>query len=148
LKSGAIIKFHDHHETSLDFNFHAFGSARISTKETNNMKAFKIAVSGERLTRATFRRYLNDWLTAKSPETAFVYHGFLSGKFEQVFAVSRLAERMNLSAVESKPASGGRIKTSRFFPLNRWEMFWQESELRFFEQSGGNELGFDGFQVD
>jgi hypothetical protein len=28
-----------------------------------------------------------------------------------------------LSAVESKPASGGRIKTSHFFPLNRSEMF-------------------------
>jgi hypothetical protein len=28
-----------------------------------------------------------------------------------------------VSAVESKPASGGRIKTSHFFPLNRSEMF-------------------------
>jgi hypothetical protein len=30
-----------------------------------------------------------------------------------------------LSAVESKPASGGRIKTSHFFLLNRLELFWQ-----------------------
>jgi hypothetical protein len=52
-----------------------------------------------------------------------------------------------MSAVESKPASGGRIKTSHFFPLNRSEMFWQEGDLRFFEQSGGNELGFDGFKL-
>jgi hypothetical protein len=29
----------------------------------------------------------------------------------------------NVSAVESKPASRGRIKTSHFFPLNRSEMF-------------------------
>jgi DNA ligase D-like protein (predicted 3'-phosphoesterase) len=32
-------------------------------------------------------------------------------------------ELEELSAVESKPASGGRIKTSHFFPLNRSEMF-------------------------
>jgi hypothetical protein len=31
-----------------------------------------------------------------------------------------------MSAVESKPASDGRIKTSHFFRLNRGEMFWQE----------------------
>jgi hypothetical protein len=30
-----------------------------------------------------------------------------------------------MSAVESKPATKGRIKTSHFFPLNRWEMLWQ-----------------------
>jgi hypothetical protein len=30
-----------------------------------------------------------------------------------------------LSAVESKPASDGRIKTSHFLRLNRSEMFWQ-----------------------
>ena len=69
---------------------------RISTKETNNKKALKIAeeferaaktkrtlkqvqnvldrlheeVSGERAVRATFRTYLNDWLMAKKAETA------------------------------------------------------------------------------
>jgi hypothetical protein len=32
----------------------------------------------------------------------------------------------NLSAVESKPASDGRIKTSHFFCLNRAGIFWQE----------------------
>jgi len=31
-----------------------------------------------------------------------------------------------MSAVESKPASDGRIKTSHFFCLNRAGMFWQE----------------------
>jgi hypothetical protein len=30
-----------------------------------------------------------------------------------------------LSAVDSKPASDGRIKTSHFFRLNPAEMFWQ-----------------------
>jgi pimeloyl-ACP methyl ester carboxylesterase len=30
-----------------------------------------------------------------------------------------------LSAVESKPARDGRIKTSHFFGLNRLKMFWQ-----------------------
>ena len=30
-----------------------------------------------------------------------------------------------VSGVESKPASDGRIKTSHFFRLNRFEMFWQ-----------------------
>jgi hypothetical protein len=30
-----------------------------------------------------------------------------------------------VSAVESKPASDGRIKTSHFLRLNRSEMFWQ-----------------------
>jgi hypothetical protein len=39
-----------------------------------------------------------------------------------------------VSAVESKPASWGRIKTSHFFPINRSKMFWQEADLRFFEQ--------------
>src|ERR1700731_2850696 len=69
---------------------------RISTKETNNKKSLKIAeeferaaktkrtlkkvqkfldrlqeeVSGERVVRATFRTYLNDWLTAKQAEKA------------------------------------------------------------------------------
>jgi N-terminal domain of anti-restriction factor ArdC len=33
---------------------------------------------------------------------------------------------VNLSAVESKPASDGRIKTSHFFCLNRAGIFWQE----------------------
>ena len=37
----------------------------------------------------------------------------------------------DLSAVDSKPASGGRIKTSHFFPLNRSEMFWQGAILDF-----------------
>ena len=41
---------------------------------------------------------------------------------------------LTLSAVESKPASWGRIKTSHFFPINRSKMFWQEADLRFFEQ--------------
>jgi hypothetical protein len=41
---------------------------------------------------------------------------------------------VELSAVESKPASWGRIKTSHFFPINRSKMFWQEADLRFFEQ--------------
>jgi hypothetical protein len=76
---------------------------RISTKETNNKKALKIAeeferaartkrtlkqvqvvldrlheeVSVERVIRATFfSRYLNDWLTAKRAETALSYHDF------------------------------------------------------------------------
>jgi len=31
-----------------------------------------------------------------------------------------------VSAVESKPASDGRIKTSHFFCLNRAGIFWQE----------------------
>jgi hypothetical protein len=30
-----------------------------------------------------------------------------------------------VSAVDSKPASDGRIKTSHFFRLNPAEMFWQ-----------------------
>jgi hypothetical protein len=34
-------------------------------------------------------------------------------------------EASALSAVESKPATKGRIKTSHFFPLNRWKMVWQ-----------------------
>src|SRR6266436_88946 len=53
------------------------------------------------------------------------------------FTSSQLIERLNdpldadpmfpfLSAVESKPASDGRIKTSHFFCLNRAGMFWQE----------------------
>ena len=32
---------------------------------------------------------------------------------------------VNLSAVESKPASEDRIKTGHFFPLNRWKSPWQ-----------------------
>jgi hypothetical protein len=32
---------------------------------------------------------------------------------------------IQVSGVESKPASDGRIKTSHFFRLNRLEMFWQ-----------------------
>jgi hypothetical protein len=69
---------------------------RISTKETNNKKALKIAeeferaaktkrtlkqvqnvldrlheeVSGQRVIRTTFREYLSDWLMAKKAETA------------------------------------------------------------------------------
>jgi hypothetical protein len=69
---------------------------RISTKETNNKKALKIAeeferaaktkrtlkqvqnvldrlheeVSGQRVVRTTFREYLSDWLMAKKAETA------------------------------------------------------------------------------
>jgi hypothetical protein len=41
--------------------------------------------------------------------------------------VSEVVERLAapLSAVESKPASDGRIKTSHFLRLNLSEMFWQ-----------------------
>jgi hypothetical protein len=53
-----------------------------------------------------------------------------------LFALEAALEtfRFSLSAVESKPASWGRIKTSHFFPINRSKMFWQEADLRFFEQ--------------
>ena len=90
---------------------------RISTKETNNKKALKIAeeferaartkrtleqvqkvldrlheeVSRERVVRATFRTYLNDWLTAKQADNAVSSMTFLSDESEQVFAVSRSA---------------------------------------------------------
>jgi hypothetical protein len=35
------------------------------------------------------------------------------------------AAAASMSAVDSKPASRGRIKTSHFFLLNRLELFWQ-----------------------
>ncbi len=82
---------------------------RISTKETNNKKALKIAeefeqaamtkrtvkqvqlaldrlheeVSGERLIRATFHRYLNDWLAAKRAETALSTMTFYQGSLNK-----------------------------------------------------------------
>jgi hypothetical protein len=36
-----------------------------------------------------------------------------------------LREAIVMSAVDSKPASYGRIKTSHFLRLNRGKMFWQ-----------------------
>jgi hypothetical protein len=30
-----------------------------------------------------------------------------------------------MSGVKSNPATKGRIKTGRFFPLNGWKVFWQ-----------------------
>jgi hypothetical protein len=90
---------------------------RISTKETNNKKALKIAeeferaaktkrtlkqvqnildrlheeVSGQRVIRATFREYLCDWLMAKKAETASSTMDFLSDQSHEVCAVSRSA---------------------------------------------------------
>jgi hypothetical protein len=45
-------------------------------------------------------------------------------KMAATFTLSVISLRM-VSAVDSKPASDGRIKTSHFFRLNPAEMFWQ-----------------------
>ena len=42
---------------------------------------------------------------------------------KESFSIS--GDELNVSAVDSKPASDGRIKTSHFFRLNLAEMFWQ-----------------------
>ena len=44
-----------------------------------------------------------------------------------------------MSAVESKPASDGRIKTSHFFRLNRSEVVWQ-GIIEHFETWGENHV--------
>src|SRR5271165_764107 len=70
---------------------------------------------------------------------------YLFGDVESVVTIQSNSVR-RVSAVDSKPARGGRIKTSHFFPLNRSEMFWQGGDLRFFGQSSGNESDFNGFE--
>jgi hypothetical protein len=91
------------------FRDHNGRQRRISTKGINNNKALKIAgeferaartkrtlkqvqvvldrlheeVSGERVSRATFRRYLDDWLTAKRAETALSTMTFYQGSLKK-----------------------------------------------------------------
>jgi hypothetical protein len=76
---------------------------RISTKETNNKKALKIVeeferggeeVSGEGAIRATFHRYLDDWLTAKRAETALSTMTFYQGSLNKFCSFS-VGEWMN-----------------------------------------------------
>jgi hypothetical protein len=43
---------------------------------------------------------------------------------------------------------GVELKPATFFLLNRSEMFWQGVTRRFLGKSSGNELDFDGFEVD
>ena len=50
-----------------------------------------------------------------------------------------------VSAVDSKPASGGRIKTSHFFSFKPVGVVLARGDLRFSGKSSDNELDFDGF---
>src|SRR5271165_4194508 len=50
-------------------------------------------------------------------------------------------------SIQNQPV-GVELKPATFFPLNRSEMFWQGVTRRFLGKSSGNELDFDGFEVD
>jgi hypothetical protein len=54
-------------------------------------------------------------------------------------------EQVRLSAVESKPANDGRIKTSHFFWFKPIEGVLARSDLTFFEWSGGKDVDYNGF---
>jgi hypothetical protein len=102
---------------------------RISTKETNNKKALKIAeeferaaktkrtlkqvqnvldrlheeVSGQRVVRTTFGEYLSDWLMAKKAETAVSTN--LHVRFDERDLKTELTLPRQISTLH--PGSGG-----------------------------------------
>ena len=62
-------------------------------------------VSGERVVRATFRTYLNDWLTAKQAENAVSTMAFLPDESEQVFCSFSVSKRKNRTVRSQKRIS-------------------------------------------